>query len=318
MKLKYLTYLKESFGFTLGNETTFTMKNIPAFVSALSKTQFVKINGENVLFVIIEKKIPLSQIKTVFRALNTLCDNNVAIVSDKLDSRQRKALLQQKIPFVCPGKQAYLPFLGFVASTLSSEYINRKYFSPSTQAILATLFSNNYISTISQLASHTKMSKSSITRALNDLENKKIIGKKKDGKEIIFSLLQDITSTIKLAKEHCICPVSKETYILRTKDIDHLPFAGDSALADRSNLSYPSVEVRAISLQKFSASKFKECLLGQYSDEMTVKMQLWKYDPLIAEKSQIDKFSLALSFKDIDDERVSGELDSLFGVDGLW
>lgn len=40
----------------------------------------------------------------------------VAIVA-QIDARQRKALVSQGFPFVVPGRQAFLPMLGFVASS---------------------------------------------------------------------------------------------------------------------------------------------------------------------------------------------------------
>ena len=54
----------------------------------------------------------VNAIKKHFRRIGELCECPMVLEMPVLTSRRRKTLIEARIPFVIPGKQIYLPFLG--------------------------------------------------------------------------------------------------------------------------------------------------------------------------------------------------------------
>ena len=111
--------------------------------------------------------------------------------------------------------------------------------------------------------------------------------------------------------------MARVTYTRRSKDTDFLPLAGESALSERSLLTPPIIECRALLKKTFKANKFEEIQLGELPNEETIRLQIWTYDPLVAGRGEIDDMSLALTLIDTEDERVIGQLNALFKEE-LW
>src|SRR5882762_10451344 len=85
------------------------------------------------------KAIPaLTEIRQHLDKLRGLAERPVIFVTDALASYERKRLIEQKVPFIVPGNQLYLPDLGIDLR----EYFRQKKespkhaLSPATQAIL--------------------------------------------------------------------------------------------------------------------------------------------------------------------------------------
>ena len=60
----------------------------------------------------VEREAPPPELKRIASQVSAQAGMPVAIVA-QIDARQHKALVSQGVPFVVPGRQAFLPMLGF-------------------------------------------------------------------------------------------------------------------------------------------------------------------------------------------------------------
>lgn len=89
-----------------------------------------------------------------------------------LDARQCAELVRQRVPFVCPGKQVYLPFLAFVALNVRKARMYGEYLSPGAQALAVTVMRHPELIRLTDLQQYTGMTASSVSRALEELQNR--------------------------------------------------------------------------------------------------------------------------------------------------
>lgn len=91
----------------------------------------------------------------------------------RLESRQRKALIEAKIPFIVPGSQVYLPFLGVILQErMKSVKAAPEKLSPSAQLVLLYLIYEPTVQTARKvnLARRLELSAMNVTRAVQELE----------------------------------------------------------------------------------------------------------------------------------------------------
>lgn len=113
-------------------------------------------------------------------------------------------------------------------------------------------------------------------------------------------------------------PVASTIWARRTDVLAALPDAGETALADRSMLVAPAISQKAVAKSRLAALRVEEVLEGELADGETLELQVWAYDPLVGGVGRVDDVSLALSLVGLGDERIDGELDDIFGEEGLW
>ena len=207
--------------------------------------------------------------------------------------------------------------LGFVASSKREPSPLSKAMAPSTQAALVALIANPELHASEELMEMTGMPSSSVSRALDDLSRRGLINKSKQARRIIIECNGSQNELVKNAMEFLQNPVKHVMYARKDKATCLLPLAGESALSNRSMLTPPTIECRALSKKNRGAIVLDEVQLGELPNDETVQIQVWTYDPLVAGKSEIDDVSLALTLNDAEDERIIGQLNALFKEE-LW
>lgn len=243
----------------------------------------------------------------------------VVVSSAWLDARQRHALIEQGIPFVCAGKQAFLPFLGMANTEWGSKKTMpvREGLTPKAQqaALWGALANKTYSMTELRLA--TGMSPSQASDTVNEIVHRGMAAKAKSGKQVLVSPV----SVEELLDKHIAelsSPVIKTLTVRRSPSIDALPDAGETALAARSMLNMPSVVQKAAPKQLSATLRSQEVLQGEYPDSEIAAVQLWRYSPLFTGHRAIDNISLALSLARLEDERVIEAIESLFEKEYTW
>jgi DNA-binding MarR family transcriptional regulator len=234
---------------------------------------------------------------------------DVIYASSKITSYNRQRLIEQKIQFIVPYNQMYLPLLGLDLR----EYFKKYYesitsFYPSSQAILFhSLIRKEYEQlTISSIAAKLNYSVMTIHRALDQLEQKGLITKAKrnkpmqflcKGKELWDKSLPYLTS-----------PVIRRIFLPKEYDTSIMLTAGLSALSEYTMLGSPQKQVFATKSTKWS----KEMILLPDNEPEAIEVELWKYDPLyFSDGGIIDRLSLYLTLRDQTDERVIQALSNL-------
>ncbi len=237
----------------------------------------------------------------------------------KLSSHNRKRLIEQKIPFVVPYNQMYLPMLGValqeyfrIEQTLSIE------FSPSTQTVLLfVLYSDIHaVYTPTFLAKKLEYSLMTLTRVMHELRNLDFCLIQKKGRELFIQFQADNKKDLwQKAKPFLVNPVKQRLWIEPLKKKLSLPQAGLSALAQYSQLEHHDPQVFAIGKDEWKTlSQQRIFKILPDSDPPACELEIWKYNPKVfALDGRVDPLSLFLSLQKNHDERVELALTELMG-----
>lgn len=312
----FKSYLSEEMGLRIAGERWQGSDDLPLFLSKAADYRLCSCNGVPFIAAQVDRNASLPDLKRIAFQVSAQAGLPVAVVA-QMDARQRKALISQGVPFVVPGRQAFLPMLGFAANSRKESPALAATLAPGTQAVLVALMANPALRTCAEVMETTDMPSSSVSRALDDLARRGIMEKSKEGREVIVGRSGGRNSLVKRAMGCPRNPVARTIYARKDAQTNLLPLAGESALSVRSMLAPPKREQRAVSKKALGCYAFEEIALGELGDEDTCEIQVWSYDPLVAGGDAIDDVSLALSLVEGGDERVIGQLNALFGEE-LW
>ncbi len=114
-------------------------------------------------------------------------------------------------------------------------------------------------------------------------------------------------------------PVRKRRRVRRPPQGLVLPLAGETALAEKTDLSFPRMETRAIAASEWKALATRYDLDQPVSwDDPVIELETWTYDPLLlGSENVVDTISLYLSLPDSTDDRIGSAKDALLRQVGL-
>jgi hypothetical protein len=225
-------------------------------------------------------------------------------------------MIQKRIPFIVPYKQMYIPQM-FVSLTdmksVQTQY--RDKFSPAAQCLVLyhLQVSNLENVTFKDIAGTLKGSYSTMTisRIANELQKndfcliegtkeKKIVFKHK-GLEL-WTAIEKYLST----------PIRKKVFV----DDDFIPGGlkktGISALSEYGNIAENQKTEYAIYFKDYKKISDKKIIKSSNLYEGDIPIEVWKYDPmLLSNNNYVDRLSLYLSLKNIEDPRIEIEIEEL-------
>lgn len=243
----------------------------------------------------------------------------VVYVTAALASYERKRLIEQKVPFLVPGNQLYLPDLGIDLR----EYFRKppavpgEALSPATQAMLiAVLLRQPWrpqwqpAEVIDELG-YTAMT---LSRAVKELTATGVATLHTEGRVRWLHTERTAAETWERAKPLLRSPVKRRFW---ANAIPHLKpplvrLAGLNALARNSMLAEPQWPTYAV-----SAAQWKTAVQGgvEILTEWVpgaCEWELWRYEPALVPNSEtVDPLSLTLSLQGSPDQRVQLALDEL-------
>ena len=233
-----------------------------------------------------------------------------------ISARQRDSLIEKNISFISDSGQLYLPFLGMMLSNrfVHQKQINAEKMMPVTQALFLHLLYNSNSKPIlkKDAAEQIGVTKTSITRASDQLLSMELIHQEKSGKECYITPVTKGIDLYEKAKPYLINPV--QSIITTDNDFDSYPFSGESALSMCSMLNAPRIPVRAVYKADVDVEEIYEIDVRWSSDNNVVNVELWKYDPrLFAKNGIVDPVSLAMSFSENVDERIEASIEEYIG-----
>jgi len=238
---------------------------------------------------------------------NRLC----IFVQEGTTSYNRKRLIEHRIPFIIPGNQMYLPELGIdLREHFRAVKSSKKLLSPATQALLiyVLLDQEGVAITPSKLSSVLGYTVMTMSRAFDELESAGIGEVIREGKERLLVFKESKKEIWENAKLLMRDPVKKRVWVKGKKP---KLFSGLSALAEGTMLAPPSTPVFAVSLNEW---KKMEVIKLPNREDAAFEVEIWHYDPsLFADRGIVDPFSLYLSLKGIEDERVEIALEEVMG-----
>ena len=263
----------------------------------------------------------LANVRGQIAKLHELAGVPVVYVINALASYERKRLIEQKVPFLVPGNQLYLPDLGIDL---------REYFrtppvaqetglSPATQAILIAILLRQPWHADWQPADvvadlgYTAMT---LSRAVKEITAADIATLRTEGRARWLHTERTAAETWDRAKPLMRSPVKRRIW---AKPIPKwkpplVRLAGLSSLARYSMLAEPQWPTYAISPAQWKTAMqaglevLPEPLPGAW------EWELWHYSPALVPSSEtVDPLSLTLSLQANADERVQLALDELKG-----
>ena len=241
---------------------------------------------------------------------------NYCLIADGLPSYVRARLIQRKIPFVVPGQQLYWPELGIAvqARKRKSSLVPVEAVSPATQVLLLYALTGGMKTpgTPKILAKELNYTTMTMSRALDEIEANDLGKVDRKGRERLVEFPMDSQSLWKAALPYLRNPIRERVRIEHKQLAPELRnAAGETALAEYSVLTSPREPVYALGRQTWKRIS-NDIHVIPVEDENTCIIQLWRYDPaLLAREGLVDCFSLFLSLRDEEDERVQRALEEM-------
>lgn len=319
-------YLWETLGIEVTLESWPGKSTLPLYLRQGLEFAVFRIFDRKVLAAIATKQEPFSpiELRNHFEQFRSRFDGDLVYVCDHMDAYQRKRLVEQKVPFVVPGNQLYLPTLGIDFRDHFRKAPNtrdsRNQLSPLAQlAYLYVLYHPEVLPISSaSLASKLACSKMSMSRAYAELQGFELIHIVESGRSREMSLHGSPRECWDRGMNFMKSPVKKRIYfsVWWSPDPDEL-IAGRSALALHSNLS--SGQKRIFAVGPSQGKKLQEdfvhmTLPDRLMNEAIAVVEVWSYEPhLLSTGKGVDPLSLYLSIRGDPDERVEASLTELLG-----
>ena len=233
-----------------------------------------------------------------------------------ISSYNRKRLIEQKISFVVPGKQMYLPLMGIDLREhirkLRSPMIT---FTPSTQAVMLYAIYNRKLGgfTPLDLANTLDYTQMTLTRVFDEIESSGLGDVKMVGRQRVLKFDLEAKDLWEKAYEYFRSAVKKRV-VVQLPDHQRVGlFSGLSALSRYTMLSEPDNPAYAVSTDQWKYLKQSGIVLEQaFKEPGAAEVEIWSYAPdLFGTTDTVDRLSLYLTLKDSKDERIESALTDL-------
>lgn len=288
---------------------------LPAFLTARYRFALLALEGRELLLMVDEAPDPESPavIRKHAEQVRAKWAGPIVYVRDRVTAYNRKRLIEQRVPFIVPGNQMYLPELGLdLREYFQTPAPTKRKFRPATQAVLIFVLLNQDKegTTASELAPALGYTTMTLSRAFDELESVELATSEASGRERVLRFQTRRRDTWERAQPWLIDPVKSRHFVAIRP---HGVRAGQDALARYTMLAEPRVPVTAIGHKQWLAFTH-EHPEAEVHDRESAKseVEVWKYEPREHEKpGVVDPLSLYLSVRRTGDERVEQALDVL-------
>ena len=313
-----MNYIEESLGLIVKSGQHFNESILPLYLTGRYQMTTATIGETPVIFV--TPKTDLEQTQTLKKHLSRIETNagaHAVLILKSISYYRRKTLIEEHVPFVIPGKQLYLPFLGArLQQQPDSEYVPQEILQPSAQALLLYFIYRHeerlYISEAVQMFGYSAMT---ISRAARQLVDSGLMMECKDGVQKIIYTKHSGKDLFEQALPYLSTPIKREIYVSSDTLPQPILLAGVSALAEHSMLNPEAPTCYGLYYKTKIAGTNQLIDSSQQN-----RVQLWKYDPekfrKWASQNTVDPLSLFLSLKDHPDERIEEALEEY--INNFW
>lgn len=310
---KLIGYLEQTFGWRAEYEDAgFLKKKLTYALLSAAEYSIIRIEGIEMVGIMPIADDDFRWIKKLAVNTGKISGMPALLILNGLDSYQRRSLIDNRINFIVPGRQAYLPSIGIALNErgTAKRPDKEEYLSAIATAVIVHHLANSDTRevSISDMAEQLGYSVKSISLAMTELEGRNLVELKRKGqKKLIYFPTSDKTLWER-AYPMMANPVGKRVYTNNSRLAAEIGVkASDSALSEISMLAEPQQETFAVYSRD---PRIKELAINP--DDGTTVIEIWKINPqLTASTGVVDLFSLVLSYKDDDDPRVNTELEKL-------
>lgn len=288
---------------------------LPAFLTARYRFALIALEGRELLLMVDEAPDPEppAVIRKHAEQVRAKWTGPIVYVRDRVTAYNRKRLIEQRVPFIVPGNQMYLPELGLdLREHFRTPPPTKRKFRPATQAVLIFVLLNldEDGATASALAPTLGYTTMTLSRAFDELESVELATSEASGRERVLRFHTRGRETWERAQPWLIDPVKSRHFVA-------IPYkrlrSGQDALARYTMLAEPRIPVTAIGHKQWLAF-IQEHPDAELHDREAAKseVEVWKYEPREHDRpGVVDPLSLYLSVKKTADERVEQALDVL-------
>lgn len=292
------------------------VEDLPIYITA--KRSFFRLSYLDFEFILIKvlsnEKFGVSAFEKQATVVSSKYRIPVAFGFENISRRQRDSLIERNVSFISDTGQLYLPFLGMM---LSDKFVRLKEIKvqkmmPVTQMLfLYMLYKSNGAAVLKKDAAESLgVTRTSITRASDQLLKMGLISQKMNGKECHIFTNEKGMNLYEMAKPYLINPIQQTLTTSSDDRYSVLPLSGESALAECTMLNDPRIPVRAVYKVEIDIEKIPEIDIRWEPEKPVIQLEMWKYNPNLFEKNGIvDPVSLALCFDGNVDERIEGALE---------
>jgi DNA-binding MarR family transcriptional regulator len=240
----------------------------------------------------------------------------IIYVRGQVAAYQRKRLIEQKVAFIVPGNQMYLPPLGIDLR----EHFRRlrqpnTTLSPATQVVVlhALLCRYERACVPRELAERLGYTKMTMTRVFHELGATDMAEISTRGRQRCLTFNRTRRDLWQEASPLLRSPVKKRQHVRLTKQKQIGPVAGLSALARYSMLSAPSISTVATSVNRWKEIQQSGDFPKTAADDPdSQQVEVWSYDPeLFSDGQTVDRLSLYLSLRGNENERVEAAMEEM-------
>lgn len=313
-------YLHETLGVpTSGCQLWTGLDGLPYFLRDAFEFREMDILGHTVVLALDRNsdRLSIGDIRVWLDKVQSVAGLPAIYVTEALASYERKRLIEQKVPFIVPGNQLYLPELAIDLR----EYFRKRpgpadaLLSPSAQAMLITALLRRRWEpewNPAEVATTLGYTPMTLSRAVRELAATGLARVHKAGRYQYLSMSFSAQETWERASALLRSPVQRTVWTsTQLQAAPPMRLAGLSALARCSMLAEPGLPVYAVSRVAWQSLKstiveLPQAMPGAY------EWQLWNYTPTLQpDRDTVDPLSLMLSLRDSTDERVQSALDTL-------
>ena len=295
--------------------------SLPSFLSRMYSLLEGHVAGRRCIFLATaDNTATPSDIAKHVALVRPAVDAIVVFVAPWLSAHNRSRLIGHGVPFVVPGKQLYIPDL---AMDLRERFRTPKPrraagLSPAAQAVLFhhLLRLGEAATTPSLVAMQLRYSAMSIGRAFDDLVGAGLALTERHGRERRIRFEAEGKQLFDAAHDLLRSPVRTEKFIRDVHAAPPLKRAGESALAELTDLSAPQLSTLAVAATNWKSVAQTHKLVDTDRDQASHIVETWSYDPAaLSTAHTVDPLSLYAQFHDHRDERVSMAAERL--LDGV-
>ncbi|PKO44396.1 MAG: hypothetical protein CVU30_05010 [Betaproteobacteria bacterium HGW-Betaproteobacteria-3] len=317
-----VSYLQEVLGINTSGVQPWARSNeLPYFLRDAFDFSELELLGQPVVLAIgrAEAKQSLSEVRTWLDKVKSLAGQSAVYVTDALASYDRRRLIEQKVPFIVPGNQLYLPDLGLDLR----EYFRQRApatdaaLSPSAQAMLITALLRQpwqpdwQPSKVAAALGYTPMT---LSRAVKELTAAGLATAHTVGRSRWLRMELPPEQVWERAKPALRTPVRRTVWVAPHGPAVHRPgrLAGLSALARYSMLTEPKWPVYALTPADWKSATDAGVRELPEREAGAQEWQLWSYSPALGpDATTVDLLSLSLSLQGNADDRIQLALDEL-------
>lgn len=258
-----------------------------------------------------------ANIRKQIKSVQDKWEHSIIYVRDRLTTYNRKRLIAQKVPFIIPGNQMYLPMLGIdLREHFKKIRTETPVLSPAAQVVLIAFILGKQTDPLTPkvLAGRFGYSAMTMTRVFDEIEASGLGFFEKQGRQRNLKFTENPKELWEKVLPLLRSPVRQKKHVTGINGIEKsAPSAGFAALACFSMLDEPPVPVFAVSGASWRALQKKEQVqVVTPSDSDGINIEVWAYDPnLFAADGIVDPLSLYLSLQDEKDERVEAALEDM-------